>query len=87
MWSVGCIMAEMVAKEALFKGKTEVDQLDKVSFCFIWSYLLLVSVIYSDFMHTVEFLQIFKTLGTPNETVWPGFSKMPGAKAKFVKQP
>ncbi|KAF3436839.1 hypothetical protein FNV43_RR19592 [Rhamnella rubrinervis] len=59
MWSVGCIMAEMVAKEALFRGKTEVDQLDK----------------------------IFKTLGTPNETVWPGFSKLPGAKVKFVKQP
>ena len=30
MWSVGCIMAELVAKEALFKGKTEVEQLDKV---------------------------------------------------------
>ncbi|XP_015882342.3 uncharacterized protein LOC107418181 isoform X1 [Ziziphus jujuba] len=59
MWSVGCIMAEMVAKEPLFRGKTEVDQLDK----------------------------IFKTLGTPNETVWPGFSKLPGAKAKFVRQP
>lgn len=27
-------MAEMVAKEPLFKGKAEVDQLDKVSACF-----------------------------------------------------
>ena len=30
MWSVGCIMAELVAKEPLFKGKTELEQLDKV---------------------------------------------------------
>ncbi|KAK2648110.1 hypothetical protein Ddye_015599 [Dipteronia dyeriana] len=59
MWSVGCIMAELLAKKPLFNGKTEVDQIDK----------------------------IFKTLGTPTETIWPGFSELPGAKAQFVKQP
>ncbi|XP_059640726.1 cyclin-dependent kinase G-2-like isoform X2 [Cornus florida] len=58
MWSVGCIMAELLAKEPLFNGKTELDQLDK----------------------------IFRILGVPNETVWPGFSELPGAKANFVKQ-
>ncbi|WCJ38694.1 Protein kinase superfamily protein [Euphorbia peplus] len=57
MWSLGCIMAEMLSKEALFNGKTEVDQLDK----------------------------IFRILGTPNETIWPGFSKLPGVKVNFVK--
>jgi serine/threonine protein kinase len=30
MWSIGCIMAELLAKEPLFKGKSEIDQLDKV---------------------------------------------------------
>lgn len=30
MWSVGCIMAELVAKEPLFRGKTELEQIDKV---------------------------------------------------------
>lgn len=59
MWSVGCIMAELLAKEPLFKGKTEVEQLDK----------------------------IFKTLGTPNEKIWPGIANLPGSSAKFVKQP
>ncbi|CAK7336660.1 unnamed protein product [Dovyalis caffra] len=59
MWSVGCIMAEMLTKEPLFTGKREIDQLDK----------------------------IFRTLGTPNEMIWPGLSKLPGAKANFVKQP
>lgn len=57
MWSLGCIMAEMLSKEPLFNGKTEFDQLDK----------------------------IFRTLGTPNETIWPGFSKLPGVKVNFVK--
>ncbi|PIA33665.1 hypothetical protein AQUCO_04000022v1 [Aquilegia coerulea] len=59
MWSLGCIMAELLAKQPLFNGKTEVDQLDK----------------------------IFRTLGTPSETIWPGFSKLPGVKVNFVKQP
>ncbi|MCL7051682.1 hypothetical protein MKW94_030070 [Papaver nudicaule] len=58
MWSLGCIMAELLSKEPLFNGKTEVDQLDK----------------------------IFETLGTPSETSWPGFSKLPDApKVKFSK--
>ncbi|KAK3014206.1 hypothetical protein RJ639_008951 [Escallonia herrerae] len=57
MWSLGCIMAELLSKQPLFNGKTEFDQLDK----------------------------IFKTLGTPNETIWPGFSKLPGVKVNFVK--
>jgi cell division cycle 2-like protein len=49
MWSVGCIMAELLAKEPLFNGKTEFEQLDK----------------------------IFRTLGTPNEKIWPGYAKLP----------
>ncbi|KAL8121341.1 cyclin-dependent kinase G-2-like [Apium graveolens] len=57
MWSLGCIMAELLLKEPLFNGKTEFDQIDK----------------------------IFKMLGTPNETIWPGFSELPGVKVNFVK--
>lgn len=57
VWSLGCIMAELLSKEPLFNGKTEFDQLDK----------------------------IFKILGTPNETIWPGYSKLPGVKVNFVK--
>ncbi|KAH9610576.1 hypothetical protein KSS87_003336 [Heliosperma pusillum] len=57
MWSLGCIMAELLSKDPLFNGKTEFDQLDK----------------------------IFKILGTPNETIWPGIKKLPGLKVNFVK--
>ncbi|XP_011303293.1 cyclin-dependent kinase 11A isoform X2 [Fopius arisanus] len=49
MWSVGCIFAELVRMEALFPGKSEVDQLSR----------------------------IFKELGTPNDRIWPGYSKLP----------
>ncbi|XP_020571931.1 cyclin-dependent kinase G-2-like isoform X2 [Phalaenopsis equestris] len=59
MWSLGCIMAELLTKEPLFPGKSELDQLDK----------------------------IFRILGTPDEKIWPGFSRLPGAKVKFVKKP
>lgn len=31
MWSLGCIMAELVSKVPLFRGKSEVEQLNKVS--------------------------------------------------------
>lgn len=31
MWSLGCIMAELLSKEPLFNGKSEADQLDKVN--------------------------------------------------------
>ncbi|KAK9926688.1 hypothetical protein M0R45_023903 [Rubus argutus] len=58
MWSVGCIMAELLAKKVLFQGETDVGQLGK----------------------------IFETLGTPNETDWPGVSKLPGFKRIQVKQ-
>ncbi|KAF7838194.1 Cyclin-dependent kinase G-2 [Senna tora] len=30
MWSVGCIMAELVAKVPLFMGKSEVEQINKI---------------------------------------------------------
>ncbi|XP_057543005.1 cyclin-dependent kinase G-2-like isoform X2 [Amaranthus tricolor] len=56
MWSLGCIMAELLSKEPLFNGKSEIDQLDK----------------------------IYRILGTPNEAIWPGFSKLPHVRAKYV---
>ncbi|XP_056844942.1 cyclin-dependent kinase G1 [Raphanus sativus] len=58
MWSIGCIMAELLSQKPLFPGKTELDQLQK----------------------------IFAVLGTPNESIWPGFSSLPNAKAKFPTQ-
>ena len=30
MWSVGCIFAELVLREPLFAGKSEMDQIEKI---------------------------------------------------------
>lgn len=60
MWSVGCIFGEFLSMEALFPGKSEADQLNRV----------------------------FKDLGTPNEKIWPGYSKLPAVqKMAFTEYP
>ncbi|KAF5273468.1 hypothetical protein FQA39_LY07485 [Lamprigera yunnana] len=55
IWSIGCIMTEMITKQALFPGDSEIDQLYK----------------------------IFKLLGTPNDAVWPGVSRLPDFSTNF----
>ncbi len=40
MWSVGCIFAEFLQKEPLFRGKSEIDQINlifKVRGQWVWS--------------------------------------------------
>jgi len=59
MWSIGTIFAEMVMKQPLYPGDSEIDELFK----------------------------IFRTLGTPNEQIWPGVSKLPDYKPTFPKWP
>ncbi|CAG9315641.1 CDC28_1 [Blepharisma stoltei] len=48
LWSVGCIMAELINGFPLFPGRNHIDQL----------------------------FTIFKVLGTPNESSWPGVSSL-----------
>jgi len=55
MWSVGCIMAEMIMRQPLFPGDSEID----------------------------EIFRIFRLLGTPNESVWPGVTSLPDYKSSF----
>lgn len=91
MWSVGCIMAELISKTPLFKGKSEVEQLNKVNrwlyFYFDFTSLIKNSDVLVIHISFFNYLQIFQTMGTPNEKIWPGLSKLPGSKANFVKQP
>jgi len=59
MWSLGCIMAEMLTKKVLFQGQNEIDQISK----------------------------IFKVMGSPNEKVWPGYTKLENVhKLKFREE-
>lgn len=57
VWSIACIVAEMVTKKPLFQGDSEIDELFK----------------------------IFRILGTPNDSTWPGVSELPDYKATFPK--
>lgn len=59
MWSVGCIMAELLSKKPIFNGQSEIQQLDL----------------------------IFKTLGYPNEEIWPGVLEYPYAKKMKITGP
>ena len=49
MWSVGCIFAEILLRDLLFKADSELELLDA----------------------------IFRTVGSPNEKNWPGYSSLP----------
>lgn len=51
IWSVGCLLAELLTKQPLFPGKDEPDQLEL----------------------------IFRGLGFPNESTWPGWQDLPHA--------
>lgn len=55
IWSLGCIFAEMLTRNALFPGDCEIDEL----------------------------FRIFRTLGTPNEQVWPGVTSLPDYQDSF----
>ena len=57
IWSLGCIFVEMITKNALFPGDSEIDQL----------------------------FRIFRTLGTPNERVWPKISSLKDWNRDFPK--
>jgi cell division cycle 2-like protein len=57
MWSVGCIMAELLLGRVLMRGTGELEQIN----C------------------------IFRTLGTPTESSWPGWQSLPLAKKMKFK--
>jgi serine/threonine protein kinase len=58
MWSVGCIMAEMMTFSPIFPGESQIDEL----------------------------FRIFRTLGTPDENVWPGISTLPDYNENFPRK-
>lgn len=66
MWSVGCIFAELLQTEALFPGRGEIDQINRVCFTALGDVVLTG--------------QIFSLLGQPNEDVWPGYDQLPLVK-------
>lgn len=87
MWSIGCIFGELLLKEPLLQGKNEVDQLSKVcsvNCVFFFFFLSFFSLLFSAVACTnflLLLLKIFELCGIPTEENWPGFRKLPNAKA------
>lgn len=69
MWSVGCIFAEMIKKSALFPGIFQLNC--RRNFTFLGD------------SEIDQLFRIFRVLGTPNETMWPGVLSLPDMKDNF----
>lgn len=74
LWSVGCIFGELLKKEPLLQGKNEVDELSKVS-------LNRIPSSKEPQMFTNTEPEIFELCGTPTETTWPNFKRLPNARS------
>jgi cyclin-dependent kinase len=84
MWSVGCIFAEMIMRQPLFPGDSEIDEIFRIFRCAPPSF----------FIHTMPdegadraplLLATWRgrLLGTPDEEVWPGVTNLPDYKTTF----
>jgi cell division cycle 2-like protein len=73
MWSVGCIFGELMLMKAIFQGKNEKDQLDKIFKVKNLNRLLVFEKFFK-----IKFCS--QDLGTPNEKIWPGYRDMPLVK-------
>ncbi|CAI9118490.1 OLC1v1020068C1 [Oldenlandia corymbosa var. corymbosa] len=74
MWSLGCIMAELLIRKPLFGGKHEKNQKNEDR----------KNQKNEDEKNQIKLLDsIFEILGTPSEEIWPGLSNLPDAK-KFT---
>jgi len=81
VWSIGCIMAEMVTKKPLFQGDSEIDQLYRIFRYF--TFKLIENTVLS-IVTLLKKIYIFRSvLKTPTEDMWPGVSKMPDYKPTF----
>ena len=47
---------------------------------------MLISFDFSGDSEIDQLFRIFRTLGTPDETSWPGVTKMPDFKGKFFSE-
>lgn len=81
MWSVGCIFAEFLSMAALFPGKSEIDQLNR-----IFKVKIKKLNRCSRSLQKKNFSN--QDLGTPNEKIWPGYGELPAVqKMTFAEYP
>lgn len=85
MWSVGCIFAEMVMRQPLFPGDSEIDEIFRI-FRFVPqkpSPMPEARLALADNLWFMLRLYVSRLLGTPNDDVWPGVKSLPDYKTSF----
>lgn len=75
MWSVGCIFAEMIMRQPLFPGDSEIDEIFRI-FRSAFSITCLLA-------HLTDSSHHHRLLGTPDESIWPGVTTLPDFKTSF----
>uniref|UniRef100_A0A668TMK2 cyclin-dependent kinase n=1 Tax=Oreochromis aureus TaxID=47969 RepID=A0A668TMK2_OREAU len=72
IWSLGCIFAEMLQSEQKTPTMSPCPQVTR-------------RALFPGDSEIDQLFRIFRTLGTPDETVWPGVTSMPDYKPTFPK--
>lgn len=81
MWSVGCIFAEMVMRQPLFPGDSEIDEIFRIFRCVLDALPLLGSC--QGLTPPTPPSPQNSLLGTPNDDIWPGVKSLPDYKPSF----
>lgn len=89
IWSLGCIFAEMV-KHVVILHSEHIKPLHKAHLTYsLTSLSTLLQItrraLFPGDSEIDQLFRIFRTLGTPDETVWPGVTSMPDYKPSFPK--
>lgn len=90
VWSIGCIFGEMIQRQPLFPGDSEIDEIFRifryVSFAFIYTSPGLITFLCESLLTILmPFLLCIpnRLLGTPDEDAWPGVTQLPDYKGSF----
>lgn len=75
IWSIGCIFAEMVHIQSPIAFK----------FHLLFAQLKGRTALFPGDSEIDQLFRIFRTMGTPDEVVWPGVSQLPDYKPNFPK--
>ncbi|KAJ8396311.1 hypothetical protein AAFF_G00018880 [Aldrovandia affinis] len=91
IWSIGCIFAEMVvtlwyrAPEILLGCKYYSTAVDIWSIGCIFAEMATERPLFPGDSEIDQLFRIFRKLGTPNEEVWPGVTRLPDYKSRFPR--
>lgn len=83
LWAVGCVFAEMANRRPLFRGISEDHP--TAEFVRVGDHEGRAREAKGSEIEVL--FTIFKTLGTPDDSVWPGVTGLPGFQAEFPKWP